>query len=280
MSDKQLPRLLRGSQGPVHQVRSKPTTEPEPGSGPLSPEYLRALQRQAGNTAVTALAIQRSPSGRYQRVPTPKPKFTEAEYAKWRKKNPRHEARAGGSYEADYYFNRYTTKWFVDQGYFFAVELGPFGNIHIDVWIDDRGKGREFRVIRWIDSPGQHSGGPTDPNSPESKPDDGDKKSNGGKNGADADIPDFVDPKGDHQKLFGRIIATKTNADVSFGEGNVVLYEHGAVELFLNDGGSYVFIPITGGRYVVYGPDGKRHKIPYVLPESDIPDPYDDEVEE
>ena len=94
------------------------------------------------------------------------------------------------------------------------------------------------------------------------------------------DWPTQLDPNADREDLFGSIIATRENADVAFGRGDVVLYEDGTVELFLEGTTeSYVFRPLPGGGYVVYGPDGGRLDLTWTIPEEDIPDPNTDAVE-
>jgi hypothetical protein len=203
-----------------------------------------------------------------------KPKFTEAEYAKWRKAHPKLEPRAGGSWEPDYLYKRYTPKWFASLGYEYGLRLGPFGNLEIDVWIDDKGKGREFRVRHWIDS---SSGGPRGSNTPpNTKPDAKDRPLTPLEKGSD--LPDRIPPNADYEKLFGKAIGRKENIEAAFGSGTTVLYEDGSVVLFLAEGGTYVFRPVPAGRYVVYDPSGKRLANVWNLPDADIPD-LDDEDE-
>lgn len=94
------------------------------------------------------------------------------------------------------------------------------------------------------------------------------------------DWPTRLDPNADHEALFGPVIATRENADASFGKGDVVLYEDGTVELFLEGTTeSYVFRPLSDGYYIVYGPDGRRLNRRWNIPKEDIPDPNTDAVE-
>jgi hypothetical protein len=129
--------------------------------------HLLALQRLAGNSAVAEIiANSRSPVGDAsilaQRAPIPPPKsaspgkarFSEKEYAHWHKRHPKCEFRVGGEWEPDFLYKRYTPKWFADQGYVYGLSL-DWGAVSVDVWIDDGGVGREFRVQRWVGgSPG------------------------------------------------------------------------------------------------------------------------------
>ncbi|WP_311560554.1 hypothetical protein [Pseudonocardia charpentierae] len=239
------------------------------------------LQRQAGNAAVVSLvqgsgsilALQRSPDASPLTLPA-KPKFTDTEYAKWRKAHPKHESRSGGGWEPDYLYKRYTPKWFASLGYEYGLRIGPFGNVQIDVWIDEKGKGREFRVIHWIDS---SPAGPSGPNAPPgTKPDAKNRPLTPLEKGAD--LPDRIPPNADYEKLFGKAIGRKENIEAGFGSGTTVLYEDGSVVLFLDEGGTYVFRPVPGGRYVVYDPSGKRLSNVWELPDADIPD-LDEEEE-
>lgn len=92
--------------------------------------------------------------------------------------------------------------------------------------------------------------------------------------------PDHLDPDADRKTLFGQIIAIRENADVAFGNGDMVLYEDGTIELFLEGTTeSYVFRLLPSDGYTVYGPDGKRFDKVWLLPEEDIPDPSTDPVE-
>ena len=178
----------------------------------------------------------------------------------------------GGTFEPDYLYKRYTPAWFTAQGYTFGLRLGPFGNIDIDVWIDSRGAGREFRVIRWTDSPGskQGPGQAPGPTGKDNSPPPLSEKEKG------KDLPDSIDPNADYDKLFGPPIARKEGIDAAFGEGNMVLHEDGSLVLYLNDGGQYVFRPVPGGHYVVYDPKGKRLSRVWDVPPGDIPDVDDD----
>jgi hypothetical protein len=133
----------------------------------LAAYHLLALQRLAGNSAVAEIvAKSRSPVGGAsilaQRAPVPppksvspgKPRFSEREYAHWHKRHPKCELRVGGEWEPDFLYKRYTPKWFADQGYVYGLSL-DWGAVAVDVWIDDGGVGREFRVQRWVGgSPG------------------------------------------------------------------------------------------------------------------------------
>jgi hypothetical protein len=58
-----------------------------------------------------------------------------------------------------------------------------------------------------------------------------------------------------------------------FGTGDAVLYEDGTVELSLEGTtDSYVFRPLPGGGYIVYGPDGRRLEGIWTIPDEDMPD--------
>lgn len=103
------------------------------------------------------------------------------------------------------------------------------------------------------------------------------------KPGPAANMPAFIDPKADRHKLFGEMIAMKEDVDAALGRGDMVLYQSGAMELFLEGegGNSYVFLPIAGwpGGYAVYGPDGRRlNDKAWIIPPSDIPDPKKDPI--
>jgi hypothetical protein len=94
--------------------------------------------------------------------------------------------------------------------------------------------------------------------------------------------PAKIDPNGDREKLFGPVIAIRVNVNSSFGIGDMILYQDGTVELFLEGTGeSYVFLPLQGegGFFDVYGPDGERMNLIWKLPRSNIPDPETDAVE-
>lgn len=280
-------RAIRQHRGLIEEPASSTDAGPSRQSG-AGPETLRALQRQAGNAAVTSLFSRDGPASTMapapaflpvQRSPDPgtaplpgKPSFTEEQYATWRRQHPRHDPRSGGTFEPDYLYKRYTPAWFTAQGYTFGLRLGPFGNVDIDVWIDSRGAGREFRVIRWTDSPGGKQGsGPTDGSTGQGKPSPPLSEKEKG-----TDLPVTIDPNADYDKLFGPPIARKEGIDAAFGEGNMVLHEDGSLVLYLDDGGQYVFRPVPGGRYVVYDPKGKRLSHVYHLPPGDIPDVDDD----
>lgn len=278
MTHRRAPRPTRG------QDRDKTT---DTSSVPAGSHTLQRLQRSVGNAAVVSLiardvqpaadtrnlglpSVQRAPQGDPRATPD-KPTLTEEQYALWRRRHPKHDARSGGTWEPDYLYKRYTPAWFTAQGYVYALRLGPFGNIDIDVWIDDRGPGREFRVIRWTDSSGGGTAG-AGSGAP------GSSGSGQGLSGPEkgSDLPVSIDPNADYDKLFGPPIARKEGIDAAFGEGNMVLHEDGSLVLYLDDGGQYVFRPVPGGRYVVYDPKGKRLSHVYELPPGDIPDVDDD----
>ena len=93
-------------------------------------------------------------------------------------------------------------------------------------------------------------------------------------------FPDFLDPNENREDFFGPVIAERENADVAFGEGNMVLYDDGSAELFLDGSNkSYVFRPFPDGGYVVYGPDGKKLKQIWNIADKDIPDPMKEAVD-
>ncbi|WP_395727588.1 hypothetical protein [Nakamurella sp.] len=265
---------------------TQPLPRERPGGGAVprptgttgSPAALPALQRSAGNAAVRSLLggsaarssvpallpVQRAPAGP---LPLPaKPTLTEEQYATWRRRHPKHEPRVGGTWEPDHLYRRYTAAWFTAQGYTFGLRLGPFGNVDIDVWIDDRGAGREFRVIRWTDGPGGAAGTGPDGGGQGTAPPKLSEREKG------TDLPISIDPNADYDRMFGPPVGRKENIDAAFGEGNMVLHEDGSLVLYLNDGGQYVFRPVPGGRYVVYDPKGKRLSQVYTLPPSDVPD--------
>ena len=101
------------------------------------------------------------------------------------------------------------------------------------------------------------------------------------KNKAAAPEPAKIDPSADRDKLFGPVVAFRENVDAAFGIGDMVRYQDGTIELFLEGTGgtSYVFRPLAGGQYTVYGPDGQRLQKAWHLPESDFPDLDKDAVE-
>ena len=279
-----------GRQPPAETLSSAPVERPASGAGSPDHHQLAALQRQAGNAAVVSMVgragpgserppafplfIQRAP-GAGGPPPLPgKPLFTEPQYATWRRQHRRHEPRVGGTWEPDFLYKRYTPAWFTAQGYEFGLRLGPFGNVDIDVWIDNRGDGREYRVIRWTDTAGDGSPA-TGPGAPPTT----DQSRSGpvlDSREKGLDLPVSIDPNADYDRLFGPPIARKEGIDAAFGQGNMVLHEDGSLVLYLDDGGQYVFRPVPGGRYVVYDPKGRRLSRVWDLPAAEIPDVDDD----
>jgi hypothetical protein len=163
-------------------------------------------------------------------------------------------------------YARYTPQWFRDHDYVYAGRGGNIPWYWFEVWISDRDGGKEFRVwrtsyvgVKAAPSTTRHGAAPQN---------------------APTIGPDYVDPNAPRDRLFGPIIAAREDVDASFGEGDVVLYADGTAELFVaGTRESYVFRPAPGGRYEVYGPDGRRLENLWVIPEEDIPDPITDAVE-
>jgi hypothetical protein len=281
----------------VHRQHGDSTEDVGPSPGSVArpgtrADSLPALQRLAGNAAVRSLLtgdgrpgvrtsvpglppVQRTPAGGPNPLPAA-PTLTEGQYAAWLRRHPRYEPRVGGTWEPDFLVKRYTPAWFAAQGYVFGLRLGPFGNVDIDVWIDDRGAGREYRVIRWTDGAGSAGSGPDPGGADKDHPKPGDQESKLSDREKGTDLPVSIDPNADYDKLFGRPVGRTENIDAAFGEGTMVLHEDGSLVLHLKDGGQYVFRPVPGGRYVVYDPKGRRLSQVYTLPASDVPDVDDD----
>ena len=157
-------------------------------------------------------------------------------------------------------YRRYTPQWFRAHGYVYAGRSGNPPWIWWEVWINNSDVGTVFWVSR---TTGWGEKTAPDAKPPGSTPE---KKT--------PSDPDYIDPNADRKDLFGPIIATLENVDAAFGEGDMVLYEDGTLELFLaGTTTSYVFRPIPGGRYYVYGPDGHRLQGAWEIPEEDIPEP-------
>lgn len=210
--------------------------------------------------------VQRQPQGS-KRLPPEPGEYTPKEYEAWLKAHPKREYRIGGPWEPDALYARYTPKWFWDHGYVYAGRGGNIPWYWFEIWISDSDGGKEFRVWRTSYAGAKTAPGATPPRQGQApqKPPIG---------------PDHLDPNADRENLFGPIIAAREDVDIAFGEGDVVLYEDGTVELFLKGTTqSYVFRPVPGGGYVVYDPDGRRLDKIWMIPEDDIPDPITDAVE-
>jgi Domain of unknown function (DUF4157) len=234
----------------------------EAGRRLLAHELAHVLQQRS-----TGSRVQRQPQGGDtagpKRTPPGPGDHSPEAYEAWLKAHPRREYLIGGTWEPDVVYNRYTPQWFREHGYVYAGRGGNYPYYWFEVWLNSAGAGKEYRV--WRDSAV-----------------DGKSKSGDGQARQTASTqnePASIDPNANRTKLFGRVIAAKHNVEAAFGDGDTVLYEDGTVELSLRGTTqSYVFRPIPGGMYIVYGPDGKRLDKAWDIPESDLPDPYDDAV--
>jgi Domain of unknown function (DUF4157) len=227
----------------------------------LAHELTHVMQQRSSSSPRIQRQPQdvRSKSGS-KRVPPGPGERTPKEYEAWAKAHPKREYRVGGPWEPDALYARYTPQWFWGHGYIYAGRGGNVPLYWFEVWIDERGAGQEFRV--WRDPDFRAKTGAASQKAPPVE-------------------ADYIDPNADRKALFGSIIAARERVDAAFGEGNVVLYEDATAELFLEGTTqSYVFRPVPGGGYVVYGPNGRRLEKIYMIPEQDIPDVEDDAVEQ
>ncbi len=223
--------------------------------------------------------IQRQPRGEQpasgsKRTPPGSGEYTPKEYDAWVKAQPKHEVRIVGPWEPDAMYTRYTPQWFWDRGFVYSGRGGNFPWYWFEVWIN-RDDGREFRVWRTADT-----GAKTAPSAkPPSRATEQEPYTGPVIEGTEH-WPSRIDPNADKEGLFGPIIAARESVDAAFGTGDMVLYEDGTVELFLEGTTtSYVFRPAPGGGYIIYGPDGRRLEAIWFLPEEGIPDPLTDAVE-
>lgn len=225
------------------------------GSASLQPPSPRALARQGDHGAAAD-----------ERLPPGQGRYTPKEYEQWRRAHPRYERRVVGPWEPKFMYERYSPQWFKAHGYVYAGRGGNVPWYWFEVWVSDRDGGKEFRVWRTaLDAEAGSAPTAAPPSTPQKQT---------------SSQSDYLDPDADRESLFGPVIAAREGVDVAFGEGDVVLYEDGSVELFLEGTTrTYVFRPVQGGRYVVYGPDGRRLEKVWTIPAQDIPDPIDDAVE-
>jgi Domain of unknown function (DUF4157) len=241
----------------------------------LAHEFAHLVQQ--GSSGIDR--IQRQPRGDQpasasKRTPPGPGEYTPKEYDAWVKAQPKHEVQIVGPWEPDTMYARYTSQWFWDRGFVYSGRGGNFPWYWFEVWIN-RADGREYRVWRTADTRAKSAPTTKPPSAaPEKEPYTGPVVE------GTEDWPAWIDPDANKEGVFGPIIAARQNVDAAFGTGETVLYEDGTVELFLEGTTtSYVFRPTPGGGYVVYGPDGRRLEMIWVLPEEDIPDPLTDGVE-
>lgn len=243
-----------------HIVFGEGQLSPETNAGRhlLAHELVHVVQQQAGGSQ----RIQRQPHdpARFNRVPPGPGAYTEAEYKDWERRHPNSVLER--AWETKPTHREYTPEWFWARGYFYAGAMyGGYQGARFEIWLSEEGSGHEYRLWRE-----PKRGGVKAPSSVVTPK-------------APVIGHDYIDPNADREP-FGPIIAVREDVDAAFGEGDVVLYEDGTVELFLKGTTqSYVFRPVSGGFYDVYGPDGKRLDKKWTLPEEDIPDPVTDAVE-
>lgn len=241
----------------------------------LAHELTHVVQQRS-----TGSRVQRQPQGGGNtpgtgRTPPGPGDLSPAAYEVWLKAHPRRDYLIGGPWEPDVLYKRYTPQWFRQNGYAYAGRGGNYPYYWFEVWLNSTGAGKEYRVWRTEMGDGKSNANPKPKGGETGRP--GSSESQSQSQGQSEATR--IDPNADHEKLFGRVIAEKHDVDAAFGEGDVVLYEDGTVELFLRGTTqSYVFRPGSGGFYTVYGPDGNRLDKPWNIPEDDIPDPDDDAV--
>lgn len=195
-------------------------------------------------------------------------KLTPGEYKEWLKKHPKRDYKIGGPWEPDFFYNRYTPKWFADHGYYYAGRGGAQPYNWFEVWLRDTGDGAEFRVWRTGDWGGGSSPVTTE-EPPPSTP--GEKLA--------AQFPPFLDPNADYEKLFGPVIAERLDVDHALGEGDMLLHRDGTVVLHLTGTTkSIVLRPVPNHQdvYILYWENGRRDRMPYRLDSSGLPDPVRD----
>jgi hypothetical protein len=238
----------------------------------LAHELAHVMQQQASSVH----EVQRDPddtktSGQSLGPPGPG-KFSPKEYEVWLKKHPKRVYQIGGPWQPDFLAKRYTPKWFADHGYYYAGRGGVVPHNWFEVWLNDQGDGAEYRVWHVALTSAE----------PASKAETGQSQKEPLSPGEQitSKFPDHIDPNADHEKLFGPVIAERLDVDSVFGEGDMLLHNDGTVVLHLTGRNkSIVLRPGPNGLYIVYWEDGRRDRMPYQVPASEIPDRVKDAID-
>ena len=203
-----------------------------------------------------------------QQKPPGPGRYTPSEHKQWLRKHPKREYKISGPWEPDDFYKRYTPKWFADHGYYYAGRGGVYPHDWFEVWLNDAGNGAEIRVWRidWERSP--------DPSTP---PIDRPPQTPGEQ--VAATFPPFLNPKADHERRFGPVVAERLDVDHALGEGDMLRHRDGTVVLHLaGTTKSIVLRPVPNAKdtYILYWEDGRRDRMPYRIDSSGLPDPIKD----
>jgi len=239
----------------------------------LAHELAHVVQRRSSGTS----QIQRQPKPS-KKVPPGPGVLTEQEYEAWAKEHPQREVRAGGDYEAAVIFARYKPQWFWDLGYIYSGSGGNFPYYWWEVWINNEGKGKEFRVWHTTDWWGTQKGTPPKPPSAPKKapPEPRTVVVEGTEN-----WPTEIPLDADLEDLFGFDIAEREGI-TPFGKGLMVRYQNGAVAIFPEGTTErYIVRPLPPPNlgYLMYDKDGKLiSDVVMAYPEGTFPDPKKDAI--
>lgn len=239
----------------------------------LAHELTHVLQQQSSGVRALQSSPQEEKSEPSKNLVPPGPgKYSPRDYEQWLKKHPKREYKIGGPWEPDFLYNRYTPKWFADHGYFYAGRGGVEPYYWFEIWLNDTGDGAEFRVWRTADGRGITAASTQTNDEPPVTP--GEKVA--------AKFPPFIDPNADHEKLFGPVIAERLDVDHALGEGDMLRHTDGTVVLHLKGTTkSIVLRPVPNDKdlYILYWENGRRDRMPYTIPPSELPDPIKDASE-
>jgi len=110
----------------------------------LAHEFAHVLQQEAAGEA----RIQRQPKDPPKDAPPRQ--LTEAEYKAWQRAHPKASNERVGPWLPAPIYKQYTKQWFTSRGYFYSgrMVMDTSSGGYDEVWLNNAGDGREYRVYR------------------------------------------------------------------------------------------------------------------------------------
>ena len=112
----------------------------------LAHEFAHVLQQEAAGEA----RIQRQPKDPPGSKDAPMRQLTEAEYKAWQRAHPKASSERVGPWLPATMYKQYTKQWFTSRGYFYSgrMVMDTSSGGYDEVWLNNAGDGREYRVYR------------------------------------------------------------------------------------------------------------------------------------